>query len=69
MNKKILLLCSVVVVGLSSCRKDRSCVCSQNGAEIYKANYIRVKKSEAQTYCQAMQNTYSTGSGVTCVVQ
>lgn len=69
MNKKILLLSCITVIGFSSCRKDRSCICSQNGTEVSKAVYTHVKRSEAQTYCQAAQNTYAAGSGVTCAVQ
>lgn len=69
MNKKILITGVALISLLCSCRKDRSCVCSQDGKEIYKATYTRVKKSEANTYCQALQNTYTAGSNVSCVVQ
>lgn len=63
------MLCAILIAGLSSCRKDRKCVCSESGTEIFTANYTRVKKSEAKTYCQALQNTYSSGSNVNCTVK
>lgn len=69
MNKRILLLCAILITGLSSCRKDRKCVCSEGDTEIYTANYTHVKKSEAKTYCQALQSTYSTGSNINCKVK
>ncbi len=69
MTKKLIITGVALVSLLCSCRKDRNCVCSQDGKEIYKATYTRVKKSEANTYCQALQNTYTTGSNVSCIVQ
>ncbi|MBN8692802.1 MAG: hypothetical protein J0L69_06375 [Bacteroidetes bacterium] len=69
MNKKTILTGVALISLFCSCRKDRNCVCSQDGKEIYKATYTRVKKSEANTYCQALQNTYTPGSNVSCIVQ
>lgn len=66
---KKILLSITVFISFCACRKDRTCLCSQNGTEVSKSVYTHVKKSEAKTYCQAAQNTYGTSSGITCVVQ
>lgn len=66
---KQVILTAIILLAFSSCRKDRSCICSQNGTEVSRATYTHVKKSEANTYCQAVQNSYSAGSGVTCSVK
>lgn len=67
---KKILIPALILVGLSACRKDRTCTCvDSSGAEIYKQTYARAKKSEGQTYCQALQSTYSSGSGITCTLK
>lgn len=55
------------MAGFSSCRKDRSCTCTDNGATLGTFTYTNVKRSEAKTYCQSNQTQYqTTNPGATC---
>lgn len=65
--KKVFLVLAVVLVSLSSCRKDRSCTCTDNGTNLGTFSYTNVKRSEAKTYCQTSQTQYqTTNPGATC---
>lgn len=57
--KKCFFVLALAAFVLCSCRKDRHCVCSQNGSELGDFTYTNVKKSEAKQYCLAQQNTYT----------
>lgn len=69
--KKAFLLSAVVLMALSSCRKDRTCTCTDsNGTTLGTATYINVKKSEAKTFCSANQTQYqATDPGASCTVR
>jgi len=61
---KKLILISMIFIGLTSCKKDRVCTCTnQDGSIAAQATYINVTKKEAKTYC------VSSGQGVTCTVK
>jgi len=54
----------MIFIGLTSCKKDRVCTCTnQDGSIAAQATYINVTKKEAKTYC------VSSGQGVTCTVK
>lgn len=68
--KKTLILTPILFIGLASCRKDRSCTCSQNGTELGTANYIGVTRSEAKKACNGLEAQYSISNpGTSCVVR
>ena len=71
MKKKLFLMMAVILAGLSSCRKDRSCTCTDsNGTTLGTASYINVKKSEAKSFCSASQSQFQTSNpGATCSVR
>jgi hypothetical protein len=68
--KKNLLILALIVFVISSCRKDRHCVCSQNGTELGDFTYTNVKRKEARDYCLAQQNTYTLSyPGASCSIK
>ncbi len=68
--KKILLFAPLILLGLGSCRKDRTCNCSQNGTDLGSFSYTGVKRSEGNKYCQSQQSQYQTSNpGTTCVLR
>jgi hypothetical protein len=70
MMKKTILVLAIVTVGLSSCRKDRSCTCTDGSNNLGTFNYTNVKKSEAKRYCQSNQTQYQTSNpGAVCTVK
>ena len=65
--KKTLILAPLLLVALASCRKDRSCACTQNGTDLGTANYVNVTRSEAKNACQGLEAQYSISNpGATC---
>jgi hypothetical protein len=61
--KKIVFI-SIVIIGLTSCKKDRVCTCTNaDGSLSSQATYTKVTKKEARTYCT------SSAQGVTCTVK
>ncbi len=69
--KQTIVLTGLILISLSSCRKDRTCTCTDSsGTTLGTANYINVKRSEANTFCSASQSQYqSTNPGATCSVR
>ena len=67
MIRKILLL-SFVVMSVSSCKKDRACVCvQQDGTEIGTDQYIKITRKDAKNLCAARQSQLQTSySGASC---
>jgi hypothetical protein len=61
--KKIAFL-TIVIIGLTSCKKDRVCTCTnQDGSISSQATYTHVTKKQASTYCT------SSAPGVSCTVK
>ena len=61
--KKIAFI-SIIIIGLTSCRKDRVCTCTnQDGSLSSQATYSNMTKKEARTYCT------SSAQGVSCTVK
>lgn len=58
MKKTCFLVSAIVLISLSSCRKDRSCTCTDNGSTLGTFTYTNVKRSEAKTYCASNQTQY-----------
>ena len=70
MTKRYFIAMSVVLIGFSSCRKDRTCSCSQNGTDLGTFTYTNVKRSEAKTYCESNQTQYQASyPGATCTLR
>jgi hypothetical protein len=61
---KKLAFISIVLIGLTSCKKDRVCTCTdQGGNTISQSTYTHVTRKEAKTYCSS-----SASQGLTCNV-
>lgn len=61
---KKLTFISIIIIGLTSCKKDRVCTCNNQDGSIYsQGTYTHVTKKEARTYCT------SSSQGVTCTVK
>lgn len=52
--KKVLLLASVAVLALSSCKKDRTCVCEVFGTEV--ETTAKLTKKKAVEWCEDGSN-------------
>jgi hypothetical protein len=68
MIRKIFLFSVVLLIGLSSCKKDRACVCTQkDGAEIGTEQYTRISRKDANNLCSARQSQLqSSNPGASC---
>jgi hypothetical protein len=65
--KKSFLVLTVILLGFSACRKDRSCTCTDNGTNLGTFTYTNVKRSEAKNFCSTSQTQYqTTNPGATC---
>jgi len=70
--KKTLLFASLLFIGLSSCKKDRTCHCefkhnSPTGSTSYSTGYTitsykKTKKEAINSDCSSYQKQYSDGS-------
>lgn len=61
---KKLILITIVVSGLTSCKKDRVCTCNySDGTLVSQSTFTNVTKKEARSLCTS--NT----QGVTCTVK
>jgi hypothetical protein len=65
--RKITVCLSIIAVmalsGLSSCKKDYTCVCKTTGGAVYNSD-IKTTKKKAQAFCDDQQTT-----GRTCTLQ
>ncbi len=60
--KKIILL-SITIFSMVSCKKDRVCTCSyQDGTKASETTFTKVTKKEAKSLCT------SSSQGITCTV-
>jgi len=65
--KKFVLILVTVIPALISCRKDRTCTCTNNGNNLGEFKYTNVKRSEASDHCAAQQTSYNvTYPNATC---
>ncbi|MCC6182913.1 MAG: hypothetical protein IT237_13880 [Bacteroidia bacterium] len=67
MKKIQITLGLIVIITLSSCRKDRNCECtSSSSGATYNQTYAigNSKKKDAQTICSSYQSTYKWDSCV-----
>ena len=53
----------IAVMGLSSCKKDYTCVCKTSGGTVYNSE-IKTTKKKAEAFCADQQT-----SGRTCSLQ
>lgn len=56
--KKILILAPLLLIVLDSCRKDRSCACSDSNGDLGTAQYVGVTRREAKNACQGLEAQY-----------
>ena len=71
--KKLLLIGSLAIVALSSCKKTRSCECNSTvgGMSVKSAYLTEGTKSDAKTACSAYETTFNgvyslSGGSMTC---
>lgn len=71
MLRNAFLILTVSLVGLSSCRKDRTCTCTDaNGTNLGTATYTNAKRSEVKPLCDANQSQFQTSNpGATCTLR
>lgn len=61
---KNLFLISFIVLGLTSCKKDRVCTCNyQDGSLASQSTYINISKKDAKALCT------TSVQGITCTVK
>ncbi len=61
---KKLVIFSFVVIGLSSCKKDRVCTCNYaDGSLASQSNYTHITKKDAKALCT------TSAQGITCSVK
>ena len=54
--KKVLLLASVAVLVLSSCKKDRDCVCKNDNFEDTTVKFEKSSKKDAEDACDILDS-------------
>ena len=64
--KKLLLIAVVVTAGLSSCKKDRDCVCTGNDLLQDITYTYEATKSDAEETCDAQSTAYGLIGGGSC---
>lgn len=74
MKKKVLLIACISLVGLSACKKDRICECTNTYTSssgnvttdpVANVTYNDSRRMEAKSLCQKSTNTYVNTSGAT----
>lgn len=66
MKKSFSIITVLVIVALSSCKKDYTCVCTSSGTTV-STTTIHATKSNATSQCSAMSS--SGNNGKTCSIQ
>lgn len=56
--KKILIFAPILLIALGSCRKDRSCACSDSSGDLGTAIYTGATRNEAKKACQGLEAQY-----------
>lgn len=78
--KKVLLIAAVAGLAMASCRKDRTCTCTETSdapgfvADTYVTTYKDIKKKDAKKACQSytskvtapVASTLGNDSGMNC---
>ncbi len=65
MKKTVFLFSSIIILGFASCKKDRTCECTNISDGFSSTSSITIKKirkGEAKTLCQNKTNTYSSSN-------
>jgi hypothetical protein len=62
----LLMIAAIALMGTTSCRKPRTCTCTDAYGG-YETSTIVTTKKKAKEYCDNLQNSY--GSGVTCTLE
>jgi hypothetical protein len=67
--KKITLVAVIGLIGLCSCKKERTCTCTNIGdngsATVYTVKYTKINKREAKDACSNRSTTVTYGSNTT----
>lgn len=58
--KKVITLATIALIGLSSCKKDRTCVCVDSDDGYTEAITLKnLKKKDAKTICESNNQIYN----------
>lgn len=67
--KKVFVVAALAVFVLSSCKKDYTCKCDFTDGSVFKLEYSKMKKSDAESNCANAETTYKAGDpGVKCSI-
>jgi hypothetical protein len=67
--KKVLFIAVVAVASLASCKKDRTCTCTDAGGTTV-VTYTKAKKGDARAACLSSTSTYgSTSYSTVCTLK
>lgn len=67
--KKVMAVAVLGLFVLTACKKDYTCECTYNGTA-YPFKYEKVKKSDAESTCDAQETTYKMGDpNATCTLK
>ncbi|MBA2407352.1 MAG: hypothetical protein H0V65_05105 [Chitinophagales bacterium] len=68
--KKLFFIASVTLaVGFTSCKKDYTCTCTENGTNVGVVGIPNSSKSDAQTLCDNEQTTLNgLGASASCTL-
>jgi hypothetical protein len=68
--KKVLLFVAVVAAtSFASCKKDRTCTCTDSTGGSSVVTYTGAKKGDARAACLSKSYTYNTGTGTATVTE
>ncbi len=66
MKKNLFIGSFIAIAIMSSCRKDYTCVCTEDGFT-QEYEYTSIKKDDAKSECEDQQNTFNAnGQNVVC---
>lgn len=63
MKKVIFAIAALGLISLTSCKKEYTCSCTIAGSTTDVKSGTKIKKSEAETWCNALNATSAIGGG------
>lgn len=58
MKKLIFILAAITTFGFTSCKKDYTCVCTENGQTEIELPFQNTRRPDASTACKAAEMTW-----------
>jgi hypothetical protein len=60
----LVLIAAFGALMFGSCKKDRTCTCTQDGEQLYEITWPKISKKDAKTACDLLSS--NTWSGADC---